>query len=235
MTDFEQYRKHPEHDVLDYANMLRRLLPYGKIWGYFLPSEDDVIYDSNGDYPIWNDDPASGNVVNDSNVSAGTDNSGWLGKVMMVVGGELARFEQRAYDLVNESTAGLSVELIDEYREQYVRDDEVEQGLVLTDEDVQRIAHAKEYDLNLPFTKTNAETLGSTLGFTINVVEGSTAGTISICGVGRCGSADRCGNRGVYLTVTIEVLAGTANYELMQNIFDYQKPAHVVLVWDDQR
>lgn len=235
MTDFEQYRQDHNHDYLDYANMLRRLLPYGRIWGYYLPEEVDVVYDSNGNFPVWNDNASSSDIINDSNISSDTDNSGLLGKLMMVIGAEFARLEQRSFDLINESTAGLSVELVEEYREQYVRTDEVEQGLVITDEDVTRTAHAKEYTINKPFTKDNAEELGSILGFTINVVEGSTAGTIAVCGVGRCGSEDRCGSNAVFFTIVIEVTAGTANYELMQNIFDYQKPAHVVLVWDDQR
>ena len=234
MTNFEQFRKQPRHDGLDYANMLRNLLPPGKIWGYFLPSEDDVIYDSYGDYEIWNDDPSSLNIINDTNVSASSDNSSWLGKLMMVIGEELARFEQRSFTLLDESVPGLSVELIDNYRYQYTRDQD-EEALVLTDEDAQRFAHGKEFDASVPFTAINAEAYALTLGFVVNVIEGTTAASIIICGVGRCDSDERCGSRGVFSTIIVEIISGTANYELLQDQFDNLKPAHVVLVWDDQR
>ena len=233
MTDFEQFRKQPLHGVLDYAHMLRKLLPPGKLWGFVLPADDDVVYDSAGNYEIWDDDPSSANVINDYNASSGTDNSSLLGKLMMVAAGEFARLEERQFDLVNESVPGLSVELLENYKEQYVRD-ATEEALINTDEDLQRFAHSKEYDLAVPFTAENAEALGLTLGFVINVLEGSTEATPLICGVGKCG-LERCASRGVFSTVVIEVISGTANYELMQDIFENAKPGHIVLVWDDQR
>jgi len=232
-SEFEKFRRLPLHDSLDYTHMLRKLLPKGKIWGFFIPGEDDVIYDAAGDYEIWNDDPLSINIINDSNASSGTVESSWFGKFMIVIGTELARLETRVYDMINESIPGISTEMIEDYRYQYVRED-IEGGLITSDEDIQRLAHSKEYELGVPFTAENAEAFGLSLGFVINVIEGSSAATPAICGVARCG-LERCATRGVYSTITIEVISGTANYEVMQLIFENTKPAHVVLVWDDQR
>lgn len=232
MTDFEQYRLQPRHDALAYALMLRKLFPKGKIWGYLLPSEDNIIYDSNLAFPEWDDDNASANIVNDTNTTTGGEGT-FLGKLMMVIGGELARVESRAYNLINERVPALSVELIEEYREQFV-DVKSEEALITSDNDVALLAHAKTFDVTQAFSETNAESLAATLGFTVNVVQGSTVGNPAICGDAVCGN-QVCGSRGIYSTILVEVLVGAANYELLQSIFEDYKPAHCVLVWDDQR
>ena len=233
MTDFEEYRKQPLHNSLEYAHMLKKLFPKGKLWGFVLPSEDDVLFDSAGDYPIIEDDPSSVDVINDSNVSLSDDKSSTLGKFCIVVGEELARFEIRCFNLVDESVPGLSVELIPEYKEQYVRDN-LELSLIESDEDIARLAHGKEYNESVPFTKANAEAYGLTLGFTIDVNENSISSEPLICGIGKCG-LQRCGGRSAFSIVEIDVLAGTANYELMQELFEKSKPAHVLIVWNDLR
>ena len=232
MTDFEEYRKYPLHDSIEYAHMLRKLFPYGRLWGYLLPSEDDIIYDSYDHHIEWNDDPSSGTETLDTNASQLEDKSSVLGKFMLVIGEELKRLEERAFALINESTAGLSVEMIDEYKEQYIREDE--EALITSDEDIARLAHGKEYNEATAFTAANAEAYGATLDFDITVNENPTSSYPAICGVAVCGN-ERCGGRGAFSIVEIIINDGDGNLELMQALFEKYKPAHVVIIWDDQR
>lgn len=245
-TDFEHLRKYPRHDALDYALMLRKLLPKGRLWGFLLPAESDVVFDTANDFPIWNDDPASGNVINDANSSSGTDSSSVFGKFMIVIGEELERLEIRAFDLVAESVAGLSVEMVAEYKEQYIRDED-ELALITCDEDVQRLAHGKEYNEALPYTKANCEAHGLTLGFVINVIESPTYAVPLICSTtsgvnsgGTCGvleadGSETCGGSGAFSIVEIEILSGNANLELMKSLIERSAPAHIVIIWTDLR
>lgn len=249
MSIFEQFEKRSRHDGIDYLKMIRKLLPPGSIWGFFVAGLEDVVYDSFGSDPEWEDDPASGTETNDDIGAGYSYASSILGRYLSVMGEELARLENRAYELVNESVPGLANELLPEWMERTIRDDTERELVEGNDDDKRALAHGKTYDeakvANAEFFEDYAETLG----FDVTVNETPSASIPFICNVSgvsgssRCGSdpavtghavgpdSHRMGGRGAFSIIEITVNSGTGNLDLMKRLFDKAKPAHVVIVW----
>lgn len=247
MADFEQYRKRRKHDELEYLHMLRKLLPKGKLFGFNIGTLDEVIYDTfDSGYDTINDDDSSTDIINDSAGGSIDYASTTLGKFLSVIGAELARLEDRACDLLNESVPGLSVELTDEWYEQTLRD-EVEEGLVADDDEYKKaLAHGKIYNESQAATAQFFIDYADTLGFVILVNENPSASNPFICGVSKCGlvtpvggDVHRMGNRGAFSIVEMEITGpgnnGDGNVDLMKELFNKAKPAHVYILWTDSR
>lgn len=244
---FTEFLKRPLHTAENYLDMLRKLLPRGPLWGFFISSTEDAIQDTYADEPVYDDviSAADEDTINDTISGSFDYASSTLGKFLSVIAAELERFEQRAYDLQREYVPGLSVELLDEWFEQTVRD-EYERALCGDDDDAKRrLAHGKIYNEAQPATAQFFIDYAATLGFVITVNENPTYSNpfimsseypnFSKMGVATDPSAQpdvkRMGGRGAFSIVEMTVVSGTGNIQLMQELFDKTKPAHVVIVW----
>ena len=145
MADFEQFRLIPEHSWLEYLQMIRKLLPRGSIWGFHIIPGEDVVQDVISGTDIWQDVVGGTDIIQDNIVSSTVFSTSTLGKLFYVIAREKERNEQRCYDLLNESVPGLSVELVDKWFDQCVRD-ATERSLAITDADKAALAHGKMYD-----------------------------------------------------------------------------------------
>jgi uncharacterized protein YmfQ (DUF2313 family) len=241
---FEEFIKRAKHDWFDYLHMLRKLLPKGEIWGWHIFREGEVLYDTFDPYPKVNDSTSVTDRILDT-IQTPTDlSSTELGLFCSVPASELARLEERAYDLISESVPGLSNEMLDEWYEQTVADAS-EQALVGDDDDSKRqLAHAKVFRASQTANAQYFIDYAETLGFTITVNENPQASNPFICGVSKMGlvadpvtgpDIHAMGGRGAFSVVEFTVTAGDGNYELMQELFRKDKPAHVVIVWIDAR
>lgn len=231
MTDFDDYRLVQRHDPTDYAHLLKKLLPPGRLWGFNLGDDSDILYDSNSCSDILYDDASSSDIIYDKSTSDSDNETSTLGKIFRVIGMELSRLELRAYDLVAEYVPGLSVELLEDWYEQTLKDSDDDQ-LVSSDEDKQRMAHGKIYDESQPVTATMLENYGDTLGFDITVDENPEASIPSILAFRLPKTLAR---RGVLSLIEITINDGDGNLELMQSLFNNVKPAHTMIRWIDAR
>jgi len=231
MGDFDKYRLSPRHDATDYAHMLKKLLPLGRIWGFNLANDDDVIYDSNSYSTELFDSYDSMDELTDK-ASADSDvETSTIGKIFRVIGAELARLEERVYDLFAEYVPGLSVELIDEWYEQTLKNT-TDALLVQTDDDKRRMAHGKIYNESQLVNVSMLENYGLTLGFDITVDENPETSIPSILPFRLPQSLAR---RGVLSLIEITINSGTGNLELMKSLFNSVKPAHTMIRWIDER
>lgn len=230
---FEQFLKRPPFTVSDFLHMLRKLLPKGEIWGFFSTDLGDVVYDTYSEEEMWYDCELGGSEITIIDTVTGGEvwASSPFGIFWSVIASELARLQQRGYDLVREMVPGLSTEMLPEWYYLTVRD-EYEAALVGDDiQSQQALAQGKIFDEAQAATALWFESYGETLGFDITVNEAPESATPFIVGEGRCG--ERLGGRGSYSIVEITVNGSEpgANLDLMKNLFDRVKPAHVVIVW----
>lgn len=156
--------------------------------------------------------------------------STWLGRWYSVFAEEFKKFTDRVYQLANESVPGMSQELLSDWVELLVANND-EWELIKDSEDDQRaFVHGKHYNegrlVNAQFFIDYADVLD----FTVTVDEYPLQGEIAFCSVtddevaATCGIAVDpvaqptvygCGFPGAFNVVEITITAGTGNLELM--------------------
>lgn len=251
-----QYRQRSPYSFGHYLQMLRKLLPRGKPWGFFVREVSDVLYDhiEDGSYTVINDSVDSENILYDTILSSFEIASTLLGKYYSVFAEEFSKFATRVYDLVNESVPGLSNELLPEWVELMVANNDELQLIQGSEDDQRAFAHGKRYNEGRIVNAQFFVDYGVTLGFVLTVDEYPLSGSILSCSTsasdadcaisGVCGSAVDptaqpyvygCGRAGAFNVIEITIVSGTGNLELMQNLFARAKPAHAVIVWVDAR
>ena len=253
----EQYRKRSPYSMVEYLLVLRKLLPRGRPWGFEIKATSNVWYDQiypGEGYIVYNSLGAADTVYN--TIQSDFDiASTWLGRYLSVFAEELRKLSERAYELVNESVPGLSNELLPEWLELTVANNDEWVLIEGSKEDQRLFAHGKKYNQGKLVNAQFFIDYGDLLGFELAVDEyplesliiscsidaGDTEAAISgVCGVVADEIAQPnvygCGSHtGLYNVIEITIVSGTGNLELMQNLFAYAKPAHMVIVWVDAR
>ena len=251
---FEKYKKTNKFTSLDFLNSLKHLLPKGQLWGFNIYSESgDAIQDSITETDILQDSISETNIIQDTIfVNEGDVSDYEIAKYFYVFAREIKRFFDNLSDLWSESIPGLSSDLLPNWLETVTRDNN-ERQLYGDDIDTQRVfAHAKYYNNGQTTDVEYFERYGEQLGFDLMVEENPTNLNAALCSgysqhdpsvIGspesRCSvqsSGLKCSRSlGVASILQITINAGTGNFELMKELFYTDKPAHVVIVWIDNR
>ncbi len=223
--DFESLKTRATYGAHEYLSMLRRLLPRGPIWGFDQYEEGEVFQDTLPSSAEEFQDSVfvSGDFLQDAVAGAVTISASALGLFFSVVGEELARIEARAYVLLQEAIAGVSVELLPDW--------EKEAGLIGAG---QLQTHARLYNENQTVTAEYLTEYADLIGWEIIVIEGGTDTEPFITGVARTGIT-RLGGFRVSNILTIQIISGTGDVEAFKAILTKLIPAHVVVVWEDLR
>lgn len=232
---FDWLIKRPVHDERDYLHMLRKLFPKGKLFGFYIDTAGNALQDTFYDEPIIQDVIVTTEIIQDEIGTAEEYSSSWIGKLFSVIATELARTEERAYDLARESVAGLSNEMLPEWYDITLRGT-VEEALITSDEDKQRMAHGKIYDEAKVANTQFFVDYAATLGYTVTCVEDSVSSIVSVCGDAVCNDGSSAVYRhnatyGAATTIEITYVSGSGNLDLMKALFNEAKPAHVVISW----
>lgn len=219
----------------DYLKGLKALLPQGWIWRFPMYLIREILQDiiSNGPDPLQ-DIPADGSEVLQDVINEGGSFSSILGTLLSCFAAELLRLDNRANDLLRESSPGLSVELLPRWEKVAGLPDRCNQA-VQTLEERQIQAHIK---LRLAGEVTTTQfyiNIAADLGFTIEI-DTEYYNTASVCGTAICGVSP-CGDgfgvrSGVML---VKVLAGVGTLDAMQCTFYRVQSAHFIIIWEDLR
>lgn len=235
--DFETLKTRPVYDGGAYLSMLRRLLPLGPIWGFLQRLTGELLIDIPWPGNTIEDAPFTGQPEAIQDIITGTSgeaSDSILGRFFSVLGSELARLEARAWYLLQESTPGLSVELLTDWEAEAGLPDSCTGSLALTVEERQIQVHQKLFGENQTITVEYLEDYALNFGFDITVDEGGVATEPFICGVAICGR-NRLGGFNVVNQLTIYVHSGTGNLQQLQCIFKKIIPAHLIVIWVDER
>ena len=239
ITNFDDLKTAPKYKSINYLNTFRRLIPRGPIWGFARSLVSTFIQDvvHTGQANTIQDTIYSGQpeTIQDTSSTTIESKSYTLSNLFSVISEEPARAEKKEWELLQEATPGLSVDLLEEWEFQAGLPGECGQSLPLTLEERQIQVHAKLYGEGQTVTVEYLVDYALLFGFTINIVEVSTNNSAWIVGTARMGK-DRFGRKAaIDGSFIIEVLAGTGNLDQLKCIFEEIKPAHLIIVWDDQR
>lgn len=234
--NFETLKTRSCYSGYNYLLQLKRLLPRGPIWGFITRLDQEIIQDVviNTEDEIIQDIIPPGDTIQDVILNDTSITTSLFGRLLSVFAEELARAETRAFTLLQESTPGLSTELLDSWEGQAGLPGPCSNSLDLTILERQLAVHAKLFTENQTVTKEYLIEYASILGFTIAIDEGGIATEPFIVGVARVGR-NRLGGYGVENQITITVTSGSGNLEQLQCVFSKLKPAHVIIVWVDNR
>lgn len=234
--DFKTLETRPIYGGSHYLSLLRRLLPRGPIWGFTQTLQGELLQDIVPPGNELRDEVYTGgeDFVQDVVDSPEKISGSILGRFFSVIADELARIESRAFYLLQESTPGLSVDLLGDFEKMAGFPDECTGKLALTVEERQAQVHAKIYGESQTTTTQFFIDYAFIFGFVITIQEGGTFSEPFITGVARTGRS-RLGGYGVRNNAIITVHSGAGNLDQLKCIFKKLKPAHVIFVWVDER
>ena len=224
--NFESLLERPTYGAYEYLSLLRRLLPRGPIWGFAQRLELELLQDT---YIPGDDlqdiilEPEETDFIQDVIHDEEGVSPSLFGRFLSVVAEELARVEDRAFRLLQESTAGVSVELLEDWEREAGT---LGAGQVQT--------HAKLYNESETVSVQYLTDYAAILGWTIIIDEGGVSTEPFITGVAITGR-NRLGGYRVANVLTITVTEGTGDLADLQSIFKKLKPSHIVIVWKDER
>jgi len=234
--DFETLTTQPVYNGFNYLSLLRRLLPRGPIWGFTQSLEGELLQDliPPGEELQDEFDTGAGYEIQDTVDNPENVSTSLLGRLFAVIADELAKIESRAFYLLQESTPGLSVELLEDWEKEAGLPDSCSSTLELTVPERQLQVHAKLYGENQTTTPAFLIDYAELFGFTITIDEDTVINEPFITGVARTGRSRLVGY-GARSIMTITVTAGTGNLDQLKCIFKKLKPSHVVIIWVDAR
>lgn len=214
---------------VDYTEALLDLMPPGLLWiwdrFFFATVVQDVIV--NGD--DWLDKIDATRTIQDS-IGILFGQEGLLQRLLSCFATELKALESHALALLNQTDPGNAVELLDDWERVLGLPEICYNGLILTLEERQKVAHGKLFNT---FKTTNAQfyvDYAEVLGYDITIDQNPYDFQPRIMGVARMG-VERMGGRGGFSILRITINSGPSDNELLKCAFNRVKQAHVIIQW----
>lgn len=241
MALFPELLQRPLFSEIDYLSMLRKLLPRGPIWGWDQndsTAEVLQVVKMPAENPLQNQPTGfAAEILQDIPYIPRPTTDQPFRHLMSCLAAELARVEDAAWSLFNESIPGLSTELLPDHERVLGLPDRCTISVFSDMDTRRRVAHAKMYGENQDTTEQFFIDYADTLGFSVWLEEGSRYSEASICGVAKTGR-NRTAGRNMQALIVVHITAGPhdpAQLAALQCIFLKVKPAHVYILWSDDR
>ena len=229
---YEKFKFPVRHDEKDYARMVFGLLPKGVIWGVerfsYALEWIDTIWSSD----VKTDTVGAADAYQD--VISGSWSGGKLALLLSVIGSELSRIEEDAWDILNGTDPGVTTgDFLADWERNLGLPDSCT-GVSPTVEERQIAAHAKLFAAYVSTTLQAYIDFADSIGYTITIDELPDDYQPRICGVSRCGY-QRLGGYGSYSILEITVTAGDGTMDFFECKMNKFKPAHAYIVYVDAR
>lgn len=227
-SDFEKFKFDVKHDEQDYVQMVQGLLPKGIIWGTRVVKDAVEWIDTLTSTDIKQDTNSSTNVKQDTLgvVNIGND---LLGMVMSVLGSELSRLEELAWEILNSTDPGVTEgKILEDWERNLALQDSCYANQTLDQR--QRAAHSKRFDEYVSTTNQAYVDKAASLGFEITINEEPEEYQPFILDIATLG-VESIGGTGGYNVLEITIVSGDGDVDLLKCELNKFKHADAILVY----
>jgi len=238
-----------KNSILDYLSALKKLLPFGDIWGFKIEEYANIYKDTiketgNETYKDTIKETGNETYKDSSKINTGDGTAVQkFGRLLSCFAVEIFRFQERWFDLFRESIPGLSTELLPRWEkvaglpnECTINYDDIPL------EERQAYVHAKLYANNQKgLTEQFLLDYALAVGYEIEIIEDEFQKPFLVApnGVDLFDIGSRVGDRlndsGQFGTIVIKVISGDTSpdpYARFKCQVEKLKPSHVEIIWE---